>query len=88
MRKAEDVRNNLEFKRVEPGLISYHLSNNANGDNWRNILVIYNARTTAVDYGLEEEWQAALLGNEFNSLNKISGSVEVPAISTVILFQE
>ena len=43
MTTAEDVAHNLVFDRVkEPNLISYSLKNNANGDEWREIKVVFN----------------------------------------------
>ena len=73
-----------------PGLVSFQISNHANGDTWNNIYVIYNARTTAVDYKLEGEWQLAVLGDTFyDSEEKIEqGSINVPPISMAIIFQE
>ena len=87
---AEDVRANLEFKKVENGLISYQISNNANSDEWKNILVIYNAKTEPIKYELEEEWQLAVIGDDFNLKQNraIKGLVEVPAISLMIAFQK
>jgi pullulanase len=88
MRTAAAVQTNLEFKRIENGLVSYQISNNANGDAWRNILVIYNARTAPTLFALDGEWQLALYNDSFNSGKRINGSIELPAISTTILFQE
>lgn len=88
MRTAEEVRQNLEFKQVENGLVSYQISNNANGDPWKNILVVYNARSEVVNYQLDGDWSIALVGNGFNSGNSASGNVEVPGISMLIAYQE
>jgi len=90
MTSAEDVRKNLEFKTIEDGLISYEINNNANGDTWKKILVIYNAKGEPYKYQLEGSWQLVVLGNEFNSnqANKsISNVIEVPKISMAIVFQ-
>lgn len=90
MSTATEVRSNLEFKTVEPGLISFQISNNANGDSWKNIYVMYNARTTPVNYQLEGEWRLAVVGASFyDSEEKIArGSLTVPSISMAIIFQE
>jgi len=90
MTSAEDVRNNLEFKSVEDGLISYQISNNANGDSWKKILVIYNALEKPKKYQLKGSWQLAVLGNDFylGQENKsINNLIEVPKISMAIVFQ-
>ncbi|MFC4721487.1 type I pullulanase [Geojedonia litorea] len=90
MVSATDVVSYLTFAAVENGLVSYQIANNANGDSWKNILVIYNARTKAVDYKLEGEWQLAVIDNTFymDEGPKISKSIKVPAISMLIAFQK
>ena len=90
MPTSEEVREKLEFKTVEPGLVSFQISDNANGDTWRNIYVIYNARTEPLTYNLEGEWKVGVLGDSFfNSVeNNTQGSVIVPAISMALLYQE
>ncbi len=90
MANSEEVREKLEFKTVEPGLISFQIKDHANGDVWKNIYVIYNARTTPVDYQLEGEWRLAVLGNTFfdSEENSLQGSVKVPAISMAVVFQQ
>lgn len=89
MNTAVAVQSNLEFKTVEPGLVSFQISNHANGDTWNNIYVIYNARTTAVDYKLEGAWQLAVLGDTFyDSEEKIEqGIINVPPISMAVVYQ-
>ena len=65
MTSAEDVRANLQFKTVRKGLISYQISNNASGDTWKNIYIIYNANPKTINYDLSGEWQLALMGDNF-----------------------
>lgn len=90
MATADEVRNNLEFKTTEAGLISYQISNHANGDLWKNIYVIYNAQTRPVNYKIEGNWQVAVLGDDFYFENSktVKRFVNVPAISMAVLFQE
>ncbi len=89
MTTAEEVRANLQFKKSENGLISYQISNNANGDTWKNIYVVYNAKTVPVNYELKGEWQLAIIGDTFHyeEQKTVKGSVEVPAISMMVSFQ-
>ncbi len=48
MTTAEDIAKNLKFDTVtEPNLISYSLLNNANGDQWKEIKVIFNGSDEA-----------------------------------------
>lgn len=90
MTSGEEVRKNLEFKKVENGLLSYEIKNNANDNDWKTILVIYNARTNAVNYQLKEKWQLVVIGDTFDLAgNKsVSKAVSVPPISMAILFKE
>ncbi len=88
MNSGDAVRENLEFKTAEDGLVSFQISNNANGDDWKEIVVIYNANTRSVKVPLEGAWKVAARGADFNSGQTVSGSVEVPRISMMMLFQE
>ncbi len=90
MHNAADVRKNLRFLRVENGFLSYQLENNANGDPWRNILVIYNAKDQVVDYKLNLEWKLAVRQDEYYRRNNpvLKDSVIVPERSMLIAFQE
>ncbi len=42
MTTAEDVAKHLKFDKTEPGLVSYSLVDHANGDNYKEIKVIFN----------------------------------------------
>ncbi len=90
MTTADQVRSNLEFKKIETGLISYQISNNANNDDWKNVFVIYNAKTKPIDYKLDGEWQLAVIGDDFDleGSKTIKGTIKVPAISMMVLFQK
>ncbi len=90
MTTADQVRSNLEFKKIETGLISYQISNNANNDDWKNVYVIYNAKTKPIDYKLNGEWQVAVIGDDFDleGSKTIKGTINVPAISMMVLFQK
>jgi len=90
MASSEELRNKLEFKKTANDLISFQIKDFANGDIWKNIYVVYNAKAQAVNYDLQGEWQVAVLGDDFFfDKNKIvTGSVEVPAISMMVVFQK
>jgi len=84
------VRSNLKFQKTEDGLISYQLNTQGTSDPWNKILVIYNARTTSIEYSLNETWQVAVMGNtfDFEGTNNATGSVDIPPISMVVCFQK
>ena len=89
MTSSQDVRNNLKFEKTEKGLISYQISNNANGDTWKNILVVYNANEIKVSYKIQGTWNLAVSGNAFffDNNSVVINSVDIPPISMAILFQ-
>jgi pullulanase len=89
MPSAEAVRSHLQFRRMEDGLLSYQISGYANGDKWKEILVIYNARNQSVSYPLEGTWYSAVKGDTFyeGPMEKEPESVTVPAQTMAILFQ-
>ncbi len=90
MKTAADVVKNLHFKKTTDSLISYTIENNANGDNWKNILVIYNASKKAYAYKLAGGWREAVNGDTFSlPIGKdIIGTINVPPISMYIAYQE
>jgi pullulanase len=47
MPSTKMIRDNLKFMETgDKGLIAYQINNNANGDNWKNILVVLNGNTS------------------------------------------
>jgi pullulanase len=88
MKTGIDVRKHLEFKTIENGLISYQLSDHANGDTWKNIYVIYNARPEEVEYKIPGKWSLAVVNDDFKINSTIEEVVKVPAISMLIAFQQ
>ncbi|MHA7057300.1 type I pullulanase [Aquimarina sp. M1] len=90
MNDADQVTTNLEFTNDKNGLISYQISNNANGDSWKNIYVIYNSNPKAITHDLKGNWKIAVSGNTFDFEGKkiVKNKVVVPPISMMILFQE
>ncbi len=90
MPTGEEIRTNLEFKTVEDGLVSFQLKNGANGDSWKTIEVIYNARTTPVNYILADNYKVAVLGDTFDmqGARSVMNSIEVPPISMAVLFKD
>ena len=92
MTSAEDVRKNLEFKEVRDGLVSYQLKNNANGDSWKTIYVIYNANPSVEKFVLEKgSWNIAVYNDRFTDdkgYKAPPGMLRIPALSMVVLYQK
>lgn len=90
MNSGDQVRAHLAFKTTEDGLISYEITGHANGDDWKNILVIYNAREQAVSYPIKGNWQIAVNGDRFDleAGALVKNNIEVPGISVLVAFQK
>ena len=91
MGSAEAVRKHLEFIPVEKGnVVAFRLKDNANGDAWKEIVVILNARQEVVKVPVAQGKYSVVcrdgLINE-NGLGTISGSeLTVPARSALIAY--
>ncbi|MEZ5043908.1 MAG: type I pullulanase [Saprospiraceae bacterium] len=86
------VQEHLHFLEVEgSNLVAYTLSGNANGDSWKNILVVYNGnadhKTLTIPAG---PWQMVLDGNQINpeGLENIEArQITIPGRTAMILKQ-
>ena len=90
MTTAKEVQENLEFKKIDHGLVSYQLKNNANKDSWSKILVIFNRENTTISYQLDQTYKIAVLKDtfDFEGKQEVKDDVYVPAISMMVLFEE
>ena len=90
MPSAEMIRTHLKFLDIsEPNLLAYQISDHANGDSWKNILVIFNGNKEAKTIQLPKgKWGVILEGDVLKEqgLRALSRPfVEVPGISAMIL---
>jgi pullulanase len=93
MTSAEDVAKHLVFDNVnESGLVSYSLKDNANGDSWKEIKVIFNgsneAKTVKVPSG---KWLIVAQDGQLNAEGMgytKGGKLEVAPCSALILAKE
>jgi len=83
------IQKHLDFLNTDnEGLIAYQLKDNANGDTWKNILVILNGNATEASFHLPEgNWTLVGDGEKINpkGLSKATNSVKVPATTGFIL---
>ena len=95
MTSADQIAKHLVFDKIDskktPNLISYTLKDNANGDEWKNIKVIFNgsdeARTIKLPKG---DWHAAVRDGKIDTeagLGSFRGSATVGPRSALILKQ-
>jgi pullulanase len=88
---AELVQQHLEFlPNMTPGIIAYQLKNNAGGDAWQNIIVIFNGNRSAWSVKLPRDtYKVVLRGDQINEegldVLEVTSGVQVPGSSALIL---
>lgn len=94
MTTAKDIAKNLKFDKIDskktPNLISYSLLNNANGDEWKEIKVVFNGAPTAQTVKIPKgNWQVVARDGKIDPANALGtiagGAVEVAPFSALIL---
>jgi len=92
MPSAKMIREHLKFMETgNPNMIAYQISDNANGDTWKNILVVFNGSLSDGRITIPEgRWRLAIDGKTINekSMKAVGGGqVVVPATSAYLLFE-
>lgn len=90
---AEGVREALHFMSPQdPGVIAYTLGEYANGDTWKNILVVYNGNRKPAEVTLpEKKWTVVCCDGKINSEGLAvlkGGKTRIPASSALIAWSE
>lgn len=93
MPSAEMIREHLKFiDTSDPNIIAYQISGNANGDKWKNILVIFNGNTTDKKFTIPPgNWKLAVDGNNISEkgIQDVKpGDMPLPATSACILYEQ
>ncbi|MEM1325808.1 MAG: type I pullulanase [Bacteroidota bacterium] len=88
MPTADLVREHLSFLEADNGIVAYQINDNANGDDWKDIIVIFNANKTAQSVSIPEgEWQVVLQAETIKPegiLTVGGGKVRVPRLSALV----
>ncbi len=92
MPSSKMIRRNLKFLETsETGLIAYQISNSANGDTWKKILLILNGNATAKTLKIPAgSWKLAVDENTINEkgIKKVNtGTLNIPATAAYVLFE-
>ncbi|MDX1938968.1 MAG: type I pullulanase [Saprospiraceae bacterium] len=94
MTSTEQIQKNLKFLEFKHpnNIVGYTISNNANGDTWKEIIVFYNGNRNPRELYLPEgEWSVVLDDQEINEsgIRKVKGGEDFPimmsAISALVL---
>lgn len=89
MPTTDAIATQLEFMDLEPGVVGYIITGNANGDAWNDIIVLFNANKEKVDFYLEESWTVALdidKGYHENG-KKLRGIIKLDPISAYVFYK-
>lgn len=92
MTTTADIQKHLEFMPTQDLFVGYQISGNANGDSWKNIIVLLNGSDESRSVDIPKgDWTIVLEDDKIdeNGIRKITGeSVEIPAIGALILVQK
>jgi len=93
MGDAEKVREHLEFLPVEGNnLIAFRLKDNANGDTWKDIIVVYNSRDALAKLAVPEGKYTVVCKDgviDSRGLGTVYGpEVSIPAQSALIMYKK
>lgn len=93
MKTAEEIAHNIVFDPVEtPNVVSYTIKNNAGGDSYKEIKLIFNGSDTAYETRLPKgEWTVIARDGKIdaNGMGTIKGGkIEVEPISALIVAKE
>ncbi len=92
MTSTEAIQRNLKFFDIaDSNLVGYMITNNANGDRWKNIVVLLNGNRSEQMVEIPDgDWMLVLDGEQINEngVRQVKGgNVKVPGISAMILVQ-
>ena len=90
MPTAEMIAKNLKFIDTgNPGLVAYQISNNANGDSWKNILVLLNGNQATKSIVLPlGSWTLVVGDSTINEqgTQKVEKMIEIPGTTAYVLY--
>jgi len=88
MPTTEMIVKHLRFLEAEKNIVAYHISDNANGDSWKDILVYFNGNASDKMVDLPEgKWKMVLNQEDINQegIIEVSGKAKLKGISTTVL---
>lgn len=97
MTSAEDIAKNLKFDKIDseknPNLISYSLLNNANGDAWKEIKVVFNGASNPQTVDIKKgDWKIVAMDGKISPTGDLGatkgGKMTLAPYSALILAKE
>ena len=88
MTSSEMVNAHLQILSAKNNQIIYQITGNANGDSWKNIIVILNGTAKGMKFAPMGNWSVAVNGlSTYSNVMGIKNSLTVPAYSMAVLYQ-
>jgi pullulanase len=84
------IKKHLKFVKSKTFAIGFELTGHANGDKWKNIVVLYNPLSSAVSFTLPSgTWTVVGTANRIgrNSLGHATKTVMIPAYAAMVMHQ-
>jgi len=80
----------LRFMITSPGMVSFSINDYANGDKWKDIIVVYNANTSTRSLIVDGTWKIAASGSfiDENGITSMTSQLKVPPLSMLIGYRE
>ena len=97
MTTAAEIAKNLKFDKIDsaktPNLISYSLLNNANGDSWEEIKVVFNGSSQSQSVNIKKgDWKIVVAEGKISPTGDLGatkgGKMTLPPYSALILARE
>jgi pullulanase len=92
MPTAKMIGEHLRFiETQDPLLIAYRLEDHANGDEWKDILVLLNGDSSEKSFALPDgKWTIVVDGNQINEkgIGKAGATVVIPATTALVLIRQ
>ncbi|HEY4196674.1 MAG TPA: type I pullulanase [Mucilaginibacter sp.] len=93
MPSTQMIQSHLNFLDMkDPNIVAYQLSGNANGDSWKNTLVIFNGNPADKKITIPQgNWTLAADGNTINEqgIRQVNGGeLTIPATSAYVLYAQ
>lgn len=91
MRTAEQIKRHIEFLETPRKIVAFQIKDHANGDEWKNILVIYNGNVTEIEFELPHgTWKVVVDDQNAGTsvLYELQGKVRLAPLSAFVMYKD
>ncbi|KLO23873.1 type I pullulanase [Marinitoga sp. 1155] len=86
------IKNNIKFLETpKKRMVAFLIKDNANGDEWKNILIIYNANSSKIKFNLPSGiWNVVVNDKKAGNtvIKTVENSITLQALSAYVLYQK